>query len=163
MLIEVPYDRTSAIEYAKEWALKRNPAYLDFEKLGGDCTNFASQCIFAGSHVMNDTPVLGWYYYSSRDRSASWSGVQFLYNFLMSNKAEGPYAVETDRASLEVGDIIQLGRHYNDYYHSPVVTEITKQDILVCAHSFDAYLRPLSSYEYENIRFLHIQGVRKYQ
>ena len=27
----------------------RNPAYLDFHGLGGDCTNFVSQCLYAGA------------------------------------------------------------------------------------------------------------------
>lgn len=160
MLIEVPYNRVNAVQYAKTWAKKRNPNYLNFDKLGGDCTNFASQCLFAGSSTMNYTPVLGWYYNSSRDRSASWSGVQYLSDFLLSNKSVGPYAVETDLEHLEAGDIIQLGKNENYFYHTPVVAQITEEDILVCAHSFDAYLRPLSSYEYQTIRCLHIQGVR---
>lgn len=163
MLIEVPYDRTRAVAYAKTWAMRRNPNYMNFDKLGGDCTNFASQCIFAGSGAMNYTPVLGWYYNSSRDRTASWSGVEYLSNFLISNKGVGPYAAETDRERLEIGDVIQLGRSEEDFYHTPVVTRIEEDDIFVCAHSYDAYMRPLSTYTYEVIRFLHIQGVRKTQ
>ena len=58
----VAYDRKAAVEYARKWAYGRNPAYYDFSRLGGDCTNFASQCVYAGSDVMNYTPVLGWYY-----------------------------------------------------------------------------------------------------
>ncbi len=47
--------------YAHRWAYGRNPAFYDYEHLGGDCTNFASQCIYAGSGVMNFTPTFGWY------------------------------------------------------------------------------------------------------
>lgn len=36
------YDRPAALAYARKWALGRNPAFLDFENLGGDCTNFIS-------------------------------------------------------------------------------------------------------------------------
>ena len=39
---EIPYNRTAAVNYARKWALGRNPAYYDFEEIGGDCTNFAS-------------------------------------------------------------------------------------------------------------------------
>ena len=60
-----------------------------FNGLGGDCTNFASQCIFAGSGVMNYTPVTGWYYISANNRTASWTGVEHLYNFLVGNKGLG--------------------------------------------------------------------------
>ena len=51
-----PYDRAAALRYAEQWALRRNPDFFDFEELGGDCTNFASQCLYAGSRVMNFTP-----------------------------------------------------------------------------------------------------------
>ncbi len=40
---------------------------------------------------------------------------------------------------------------------------VEKDIVLVCAHSYDAYMRPLSTYTYETIRFLHIQGARKAQ
>ena len=56
------YDRSAAVLYAHQWAYGRNPAFYDYENVGGDCTNFASQCVFAGSGVMNFTPDFGWYY-----------------------------------------------------------------------------------------------------
>ena len=55
------YDREAAVAYARRFALSRNPAYYDFSDLGGDCTNFASQCIYAGAGIMNYTPTFGWY------------------------------------------------------------------------------------------------------
>ena len=73
-----PYNRGKAVAYALEWAMSRNPAYLDFEELGGDCTNFASQCLLAGGGVMNITAVFGWYYITSWERTASWTGARFL-------------------------------------------------------------------------------------
>ena len=39
------YDRQKAVDYALTWALDRNPKFYDFSSLGGDCTNFISQCI----------------------------------------------------------------------------------------------------------------------
>ncbi len=158
---EVEYRREAVLQYAKQWALKRNPRYLDFSHLGGDCTNFASQCIYAGSGVMNYTPTLGWYYNSSTDRSPSWTGVQYLYNFLVSNKSVGPYAVETGQNGVQPGDIVQFGNQYG-YYHSPVIVAIEGGRIYLAAHTFDAYMRPLDSYVYAHARFLHIQGVRKW-
>jgi hypothetical protein len=163
MFIDIPYNRSSVLEYARTWALKRNPAYLDFDNLGGDCTNFASQCIYAGSNVMNYTPEVGWYYINSYNRTASWSGVEYLYKFLISNKAAGPYAVETDAAGVEIGDIVQLGDTDHHFYHSPVVVGVTPQQILVAAHTQDAYMRPLDTYTFHVARFLHIAGVRKYR
>ena len=156
---ELPYNRTAAVNYARRWALSRNPAYYDFEKIGGDCTNFASQCLYAGAGVMNYTRVMGWYYNSSYDRTPSWSGVEYLYNFLVSNKSVGPYARVVPAEEALPGDIVQLGTASGDFYHSPVITAITPT-ILVAAHTYDALDRPLSSYTYDQVRFLHIEGVR---
>ncbi len=155
---EKAYDRAAAVAYARRWALSRNPAYYDFEAIGGDCTNFASQCLHAGAGVMNFTPIMGWYYRSASDRTASWSGVQYLYNFLVNNRSVGPYAHVVSRDEAEPGDIVQLGRN-GMFYHSPFITSVTPT-ILVAAHTFDALDRPLSSYQYETARFLHIDGVR---
>ncbi len=156
---EIPYNRTAAVAYARNWAMSRNPAYYDFEKIGGDCTNFASQCIYAGARVMNNTPTFGWYYRSSYDRSPSWSGVGYLYNFLINNRSIGPYAHEVSAKEAMPGDIVQLGHANGDFYHSPVITAVTPE-ILVAAHTFDALDRPLSTYVYDRVRFLHIDGVR---
>ncbi|MDE7182267.1 MAG: amidase domain-containing protein [Clostridia bacterium] len=158
---ELIYDRQAAFDYAKKWAFGRNPAYYDFSRIGGDCTNFASQCIFAGAKVMNFTPVLGWFYRSANDRTASWTGVEYLYNFLTGNTdGEGPYAEEVPLDRLEVGDIVQLGRATGDFYHSPVVVGVSNGRILVAAHSYDAFGKPLSSYTFEQARGIHILGVR---
>lgn len=156
------YNREKALAYAREWAMKRNPAYLNFDNLGGDCTNFASQCLYAGSGVMNPTQIYGWYYYSSSKRTASWTGVPYLYNFLTGNKGVGPFAQEVDASAVEPGDIIQLGRADGTFYHSPVIVAISDDEIYVAAHTFDAYMRPLSTYEYDQARYLHILGVRNW-
>lgn len=153
------YDRQAAVDYAHKWALGRNPAYYNFESIGGDCTNFASQCIFAGAGVMNFTPVTGWYYRSSYDRTASWSGVGYLYDFLVTNNGVGPYARVVPAEAAEPGDIVQLGTSGGRFYHSPVIISVYPA-ILVAAHTYDALDRPLSSYSYDTARFLHIEGVR---
>ncbi len=156
---ELSYDRISAVAYARKWALSRNPEYYDFENIGGDCTNFASQCIYAGSKIMNYTPVTGWFYRSASDRTASWTGVEYLYNFLVSNASVGPYGREVSQLEAEPGDIVQLGRYNGDFYHSPVILSISPR-ILVAAHTYDSLNRPLSSYNYDVLRFIHIEGVR---
>ena len=69
----IEYDREKAVLYAQKWALGANPNFYHFGGIGGDCTNFVSQCLLAGEAVMNYSP-LGWFYKSLFDRSASWSG-----------------------------------------------------------------------------------------
>lgn len=161
MLNNVYYDRYAAYEYAKEWAYKRNPKYYNFDGIGGDCTNFISQCIFAGCGVMNYKPTFGWYYISSNDRAPAWSGVNFLYNFLTTNKSVGPYGVQVGINEVEIGDVIQLGND-NGFYHSLFVVSVTSNDIFIATHTADAFMRSLRSYFYSRIRCIHIQGARKY-
>lgn len=157
------YNRDAAVAYADKWAYGRNPRFFDFSELGGDCTNFASQVLYAGSGVMNYTPVYGWFYISADNRTPSWTGVNELYRFLVSNTAAGPQARVTGLSEIEKGDIIQLKFSYGDRFdHSPVVMDVgmrTPDTILMAAHTNDANCRPLSSYNYIELRPLHIVNV----
>lgn len=160
------YNREKAVEYAHKWALTRNPKYLDFEKYGGDCTNFVSQAIYSGSGVMNYKPVYGWFYINSGNRTASWTGVDYLHNFLVKNKGNGPFAEIVDEKDVKPGDIVQLSFHGgNDYNHSLMVVKTgvtpSKDNILICTHTYDRDNYPLTEYTWEEIRYLHIAGVRK--
>lgn len=155
----IPYNRENAVEYARKWALGRNPDYYDFSDIGGDCTNFASQCIYAGAGVMNYTPITGWYYKSLNDRTASWTGVKYFSEFLLNNKSVGPYARVADEDEAEPGDIVQLAMRSGRFYHSLVILE-TEPEILIATHSYNALDRPLSSYNYDYAMILHIDGVR---
>ncbi len=154
------YNRQKAVEYAKKWAYSRNPRFYDFQDLGGDCTNFASQVIYAGCGVMNYTPVYGWYYISLNDRAPAWTGVNQLYRFLTTNTGEGPRGIPIDLSEVQPGDIIQLDfQGDKSYDHTPVVTDRgdgTPATILVAAHTNDAACRPLSSYNYKAYRALKI-------
>ncbi|MDP4109599.1 MAG: amidase domain-containing protein [Bacillota bacterium] len=164
MLAAENYNRELAISYANEWAYSRNPKYMDFHNLGGDCTNFISQCIFAGCKIMNYTPVNGWYYLGAENRAPSWTGVPFLYQFLTANKGPGPYAQNVSVENILPGDVIQLGRANGEYYHTLFIVETSSPPsfggILVATHSYDANRRPLSTYRFQKIRFLHIIGAR---
>lgn len=156
-----PYDREAAVAYAKKWAFSRNPDYYNFNRLGGDCTNFASQCVFAGCGVMNFTPTFGWFYRSLNDRTPSWTGVEYLYNFLTRNETEGPFGQEVALSQVQIGDIVQLGRETGDFYHSPVVVGFSGGQPIVAAHSYDALYKPLFSYRADIYRVIRIDGYRK--
>lgn len=155
----IRYDRTSAVAYAQRWALLRNPAYLDFQNLGGDCTNFVSQCLYAGSGVMNDTPIYGWYYRNADDRSAAWTSVVYLNRFLTQNQGNGPFARETTAREMDIGDVVQLANTSKSFSHSVLVVKVTNKDLFVASHSEDAWMKPLSAYRQPLRRFLHIGGV----
>ncbi len=160
MLIIKPYNRRNAYTYAARWALDRNPLFFNFNGIGGDCTNFVSQCLFAGGCVMNYTPTYGWYYISSTDRTPSWAGVEYFYDFIVNNRDAGPFATETTRDRMQVGDVVQVAKEDGDYYHTMIITGFANGEILVSAHSDDYFNRTLSSYNYTYIRYLHIGGIR---
>ena len=161
MLVNKEYNRERAVAYARRWALSRNPLYFDYAGIGGNCTNFVSQSVYAGSCTMNYTDTFGWYYLSPAERTASWTGVNFFYDFLTQNRGVGPYGREVEEAELESGDVIQLGREVGGYYHSLLLLSRGEDgELYIAAQSNDALDRPLSSYEYDFARYLHIDGVR---
>ena len=156
---EISYNREAAVEYARKWAMGRNPDFYDFENIGGDCTNFASQCIYAGAGVMNFKTDVGWYYRSVNDRAAAWTGVEYLYRFLVNNQSVGPYGHLVSQWEAKPGDIVQLGTFGGRFYHSPVITAVTPR-ILIAAHTYDALDKPLRQFDADAVRFIHIDGVR---
>jgi len=159
-----PYDRQKAVDYAHRWAYCRNPDFYNFDELGGDCTNFASQCLYAGSGVMNYTPTFGWFYNSQNSRAPAWTGVPFFYNFLVrTNRTPGPVGEEADMEAVQPGDFVQLRFAAGPFAHNPVIVAAgsppTLDNILVAAHTEDADYRPLSTYPILEARFIHILGV----
>ncbi len=156
----IQYNRENVVAYAREWALSRNPQYFDFHGIGGDCTNFASQCIYAGAGVMNYTRDVGWYYISPNDRAATWSGVQYLYRFLTTNQGVGPFGRDVNLSEIQLGDVIFLSNGQR-LYHTLVVTGFdTDGEILICAHTVDSYMRRLDSYSYVSAYPVRIENVR---
>ena len=151
------YDRNSAINYAKKWALSRNPKYYNFDPVGGDCTSFVSQCLFAGSNKMNYNLENGWFYNNGYDKSPSWSGVEFLYEFLTRNKSYGPRGKEVSQDEIQAGDIAQLSFSGNKFEHSLFILDpIT---LSVAAHTYDVLGKKINEYNFSKVRFIHIVDV----
>ena len=161
----IEYDRDKAVDYALKWAYRRNPEFYDFSDIGGDCTNFASQCVYAGCGVMNYTPDYGWYYIDVNDRSPSWTGASFFYDFMTTNTGAGPFGEERDLEGLLPGDIIQLSNERGEYYHTLVLTGIRRsffgRRYYVSAHTKDAYQKNLDNYNYSGLRGIHIIAARE--
>ena len=154
------YDRNSALAYAKKWALARNPKYYNFDPVGGDCTNFVSQCLFAGSKKMN---YYGWHYNNGYDKSPFWSGVEFLYNFLIKNNGYGPRGIVTTSDIIKFGDIAQLSFDGNHFEHNLFIVDVgtdnSLNNISVATHTFDTFGKAISDYNFAKIRFVHIKDV----
>ena len=112
---------------------------------------------------MNFTPTFGWYYIDSNQKAPAWTGVPYFYNFLTrQGTSVGPMGRPCTLEELLPGDVIQLSFKGEEFQHTPVVVAvgnpIAPENILLAAHSFDADNRPLSTYEYRDIRPIHIIG-----
>ncbi len=160
MLVVKPYLRERAVEYARKYAFSQNPIFGNFRGIGGNCTNFVSQSIYAAGCVMNYTPTFGWYYISLDDRSPSWTGVEYFYDFMTENEGVGPFGRDATLDELEIGDVIQLGQNDQGFYHTLLVVGFSGGDTLIAAQTNDAFERALSSYDYDYARYIKILGIR---
>ena len=143
------FSRQKCVEYAKKWAYSFNPEFYNFSSLGGDCTNFISQCMLYGGFEMNFNPN-GWYYVNLNNRSPSWTGVNEFWNFGVQNTQKGVKFRPCTLEEVEIADIIQL---YNGtrYYHTLLVTEVDN-GVKVTAHTYNNYNAPLDRYNYISFR-----------
>jgi hypothetical protein len=116
---------------------------------------------------MNFTPDFGWYYINENNRAPAWSSVEFFYDFITGNSSFsvnnggiGPYGLEVDAAGVFEGDVVQLADETGDFYHTLLITGFSEGQTLVSAHTNDALDKPLSSYNFTSLRYIHIEGVR---
>ena len=162
----IEYDRSKAVDYARKWALDRNPQYTDYENYGGDCTNFISQCILY-SGLPSDTEGIDvlekWYWNNDKDRSPSWTSAESLYRYIINNhnKKQGIYAMEVKYNELEIGDIVQLVTN-GKAYHTMIITGVILYkgyivDYLIAQHTKDLLDYPLSLKRGEK-RYIKIIG-----
>lgn len=140
---EDKYSRINATNYAIKYALKSNPMYRYFSPtgtLGGDCTNFISQCLIAGgaSMVYNSQP----WWYNSKVCSLSWSVANSFYLCITKRaklKLPGLKGIEiSDYRKLELGDLILYEDSKGSIYHSAIITSFTSNYPLISQHSYDA-------------------------
>ncbi|MNI20512.1 putative amidase domain protein [compost metagenome] len=140
---KITYDRVKAVQYAETWWNGFNPKYLEFEV---DCTNFVSQCLFAGGAPMDYTGKreLGWWYAGKQGGQELWSfswAVAHSLQIFTSTSRRGLRGVPVERPQeLQPGDIISYdwdgdGR----FQHNTIVTLMDANGMpLVNAHTYAA-------------------------
>jgi len=123
----IRYRRDLAAAYADRWWDEGNPSYELFDV---NCTNYVSQCIFAGNAPMNYTGTRGsgwWYKGRAKGQelwSYSWAVSNALTQYLSTARKSGLRAEQVQSAGqLQLGDVITYdwtgdGR----YQHSTIVT-----------------------------------------
>lgn len=167
------YKRSEAVEYARTWSLYRNPKYKDYDPWGGDCTNYISQCVYAGKIPFDEQggDIMGkWYWYGEYSRTPSWTSADAFSRYILNNNDEnsmnyGIYAVLAEYNELEIGDIVQLV-YEGVAYHTMIVTQVILDnknyllDYLICQHTEDLLDYPLSKKVGEK-RYIKILGYYK--
>jgi Putative amidase domain len=140
----VSYDRVRALRYAELWWDGWNS---DFPKLADDCTNFISQCLFAGRMPMRGqgNRRTGWWYRfgapkSSEAWSYSWGTTHALQQYLTSKMGA---TVIRDPQELKIGDLIFYDWKGNGrYHHATIVVDFDREgNPLVNAHTDSSYHR----------------------
>ena len=128
------FNITEACAYAETFALKPNPNYKSFEGTGGDCTNFASQILYAGG--IKQTKA--WAPYTN-----PWIRVEDLYLYLTTQELGTKLPNEN---SLSKGCLIQFYTpQIGKFFHNGFITyELPNNDYLYCCHSYNKLNYPLS-------------------
>ncbi len=178
MTADNKYDREKAVAYSYKWVgedgVVRNPDYSNYSDFGGNCQNYASQCILAGGVPMDCSGDYNaqwkWYgdemsYYEEEyGRSGSWSGTEYFYEYCNINTGSGLVAkTDGNIYSAQPGDILQ---YVVDGWasHSVVVSKVIYDDngnvteILVNCNTTDRKDYPLTAYGYTDIRLISIIG-----
>ncbi|HJZ56834.1 MAG TPA: amidase domain-containing protein [Gemmataceae bacterium] len=140
----MPLNRSRAVQYARMYAMTPN---RDYHLYPVDCTNFVSQCLFAGGWQM----IQGWYqsdrvwWYTGgvfgwRAASYTWAAAQNFFNFL---DVSGRGTQTTDPRQLQPADVVQI-RNAGGVYHTMIVTARAGNDLLLSYHTSNHLDRPLS-------------------
>ncbi|WP_239617854.1 amidase domain-containing protein [Cohnella mopanensis] len=127
-----PYLREAAVAYAERWWNEPNAAYENFEV---NCTNYVSQCFFAGGAPMNYTGrrPSGWWYkgYANKDEmwSYSWAVANSLKHYMGNPRAWGLRAeAVSGPEALKLGDVICYDWEGNGRVgHNTIVTAFTPE------------------------------------
>jgi hypothetical protein len=176
---QTPYDRTSAANYSLTYTTSTNvntrnyynKNFYNFASLGGDCMNYASQCMYAGFGGSDDKTAIdsyaypmdqsgsSWYTNSSGNKSPSWAGTVSFLNYANAANGTAPsqdnilfnvyYTNASDLKDIYnwqnrlLGSILLV----NDDGHAMVISKVTgssTSQIFVSAHTNDVKLVPLS-------------------
>ncbi|WP_227872231.1 amidase domain-containing protein [Paenibacillus albus] len=164
----IRYRRDLVAAYADRWWNEPNPAYENFEV---NCTNYVSQCVFAGGAPMDYTGRrdTGWWYrgYSGgrENWSYSWAVANALKNYLSASHKSGLRATIVDSADqLALGDVIIYDwSGDNRYQHSTVVTAfdaagmpLVNANTVPSRHRYWDYQDSYAWTENTKYRFFHI-------
>lgn len=169
-------NRSSVVNYALTYWQNYNSNYRNFggNGQGGDCTNFASQAMAAGSWAQTggaawDYPSTNEWWYRFYGQTYSWVNVNYFYSF-MRNRGRGYTALSfianfspfgSFFAPVSTGDLLQFDSNRDGSYdHNMIITSKDSRGyIYLTYHSSNTRNRPVldllyatSNYGYRAIK-----------
>lgn len=136
--------RKKAAAYALKYWKNCNTAYRIFSGVGGDCTNFVSQCMRAGgwTDVAGLWKSDGAWWYNSLNQSHPWINVGKFRTFaLRSGRSKSASYV----TQLYNGNVLQV-RPTTTWAHSVIVTGRSGTTPLLTYHSSSTQDKPFSAF-----------------
>lgn len=149
------YDSAAAVAYAREHAENYSDSYKSWTiTQGGDCTNFVSQCLYAGGKPMSGTCSSSGKYTDTRDWfhiqfSGLWKSYGYTTTWISCGDFKKFWQGKCTRydykttipdliAVCSAGDIVQLCNEDTMVpYHSIIITEKSGNTAKYCGHSYD--------------------------
>lgn len=162
------YSATKAVAYARKWAESRNSTYKSYSK---DCTNYVSQCVYAGgismrkpSTIKHGTTSTTSYWFSKKhkftgttgrvtyeyDITTSWMRVSDFFKYAGSHGAKiiSCSTLSKLQNQAKPGDIVQLKKS-GSWHHSIIITGGSKGSRTYCGHSKNRKDEPVKSLKKE--------------
>lgn len=163
------YNRVEAANYATRYALEPNKKYTYLKPSGedgGDCTNFVSQCLYAGGAPMDHNIIRPWWYDIKQGKgSICWTVAHSLYWYLKVNQRINRNVIKglevEDITKLEIGDVIFYENFDNAIFHAAIITSFvdvgdTRQP-RISQHTFNQLNETYKkSYNYKKMHFIKI-------
>ena len=165
------FDRNKAVAYANQYYHSRNPIWYNFTDEGGNCQNYASQCLLEGGIPLDYFGEEQWKCYvedpnyepeineeeTATGRTRSWVNVGYFYNYAKWNEGKGMAAdANVNLYYAQPGDIIIVGN--NGLSHTVIVSKVVDGHILVNSNSIDMKDYPVEAYTYTTVMLIKILG-----
>ena len=180
------YLPSAAIGYALKWAgnedsnssdyHKSNPNYFYF--LGADCTNYVSQCLYAGHIPMSGKPAQPspdikestskWYYAEFNqisvldDCTTSWCKALDFYKYFCKKVTNYVYTKKTDIIkNCKAGDVVQfMNKTSGEIYHTVIITQKSTNSASYCGHTKHRYNTSVTIFNEETNKFVLMHFVK---
>lgn len=151
--MENKYNPINAYIYAAKYWQTYNTNYPNWHEYGGDCTNFISQCLFAGGMLKTgpteqpSNNLNYWYSYGNKTDinkvSSSWRGANAFKYYWTNNSKESKYFTNYNINAYiygKIGDFVSLiNPKTNTAYHTMIIigysTTNGEKDLICAQHS----------------------------